>query len=226
MEASTPGPVAGEPEPAPQSRFESLVARYRRWRGGAAAESEEDGTVVVPAPTRTPEAGPAGAPPPPREPAVAAEPAPSAPHADAERSIFAGSPAAEAERSIFAAPPAEDDERSLFAAPEPEPEPAAQDLLPADASPAQIAARSGADGVADLLAVSAAWLTLVGGRPRFSRREVMEVFDQIPGDHPKSLEARIKGYGKLVRGGALVLVDDGLFALSQEEQDRYRSLLG
>jgi len=113
-------------------------------------------------------------------------------------------------------------------------EPARATEAPARAAPgaldtppdAAILARlSGAEDVADLLAAAAASLAL-GGRSHFSRREVMEAFDAIPGDHARSLEARIKGYGKLVRSGALVLVEDGLFSLSEAEEDRFRAMLG
>lgn len=90
---------------------------------------------------------------------------------------------------------------------------------------AELANRSEASSVPELLSAAAAWLTLVDKRSTFGRREVMDVFDTIPGEHPRTLEARIKGYGKLVRSGALVLVDDGRFALSQEERDRYRAYL-
>ncbi|MEM7669963.1 MAG: hypothetical protein AAF317_12605 [Pseudomonadota bacterium] len=84
---------------------------------------------------------------------------------------------------------------------------------------------SGAQSTTDLLAASAAWLTLSESKASFTRREVMTVFDQIPGEHNRSLEARIKGYGKLVRNGQLVLVDDGMFALSRDERDRYAAML-
>lgn len=93
-------------------------------------------------------------------------------------------------------------------------------------TPAELARLDGAATVTDLLACAAAWLSIVKGQARFARRDVMAVFDEIPGEHPRSLEARIKGYGKLVRNGVLVLVDDGLFALSDEEQARYSRLLG
>jgi hypothetical protein len=92
-------------------------------------------------------------------------------------------------------------------------------------SAAALAARAGATDVADLLAVSAAWLTLAGGRPRFSRREVMEVFEMLPGEHPRTLEARIKGFGKLVRSGTLMLVEDGAFAMPPRERERFRALI-
>ncbi len=104
------------------------------------------------------------------------------------------------------------------------------DLSPLDSdgsaiSAVELANLSKASSVADLLAASAAWLTLVKGSGRFSRREVMQVFDDLPGDHPKTLEARIKGYGKLVRSGTLMLVDDGVFAMAQSARDDYQMLL-
>ena len=90
---------------------------------------------------------------------------------------------------------------------------------------ADLAEISGAETVADMLSASAAWLTLTEGKLRFSRRDVMDVFEGIPGEHPKTLEARIKGYGKLVRSGTLVLIGDGQFALAQPERDRFKALL-
>ncbi|MEM0922828.1 MAG: hypothetical protein AAGI13_07260 [Pseudomonadota bacterium] len=91
--------------------------------------------------------------------------------------------------------------------------------------PGDLATASGAESVPELLTASAAYLTLVKDQNRFTRREVMTIFDALPGAHPRSLEARIKGYGKLVRNGQLVLVGDGLFALSQEERDRHSAAL-
>ena len=94
-----------------------------------------------------------------------------------------------------------------------------------DAGPADLAERAGATSVADLLAVAAAWLTLVEGKPRFTRREVMETFERLPGNHPRTLEARIKGFGKLVRSSILILVDDGVFAMAQAERERYQAMI-
>jgi hypothetical protein len=92
-------------------------------------------------------------------------------------------------------------------------------------SPVELAERAGSTEVTDLLAASAAWLTLAQGHTRFTRREVMEVFENLPGEHPRTLEARIKGFGQLVRSGTLVLADQGLFAISERELDRYRRLI-
>ena len=89
----------------------------------------------------------------------------------------------------------------------------------------ELSQRAGSESVSDLLAASAAWLTLAEGKTRFSRRDVMDVFEQIDGDHPRTLEARIKGYGRLVRSGMLVLVDDGVFAMAQTERDRFQTIL-
>jgi hypothetical protein len=53
----------------------------------------------------------------------------------------------------------------------------------------------------------------------------MEVFETLPGSHPRTLEARIKGFGSLVRSGRLQLVDDGAFALAPRERARFRALV-
>ncbi|MEO1492906.1 MAG: hypothetical protein AAFV19_12205 [Pseudomonadota bacterium] len=92
-------------------------------------------------------------------------------------------------------------------------------------SATQIAERAEGQTTADLLAASAAWLTLISDTPQFTRREVMQVFDTIPGDHPKTLEARIKGYGKLLRAGTVQLVDDGVFAMSPPAAEKYDTLI-
>jgi hypothetical protein len=88
-----------------------------------------------------------------------------------------------------------------------------------------LAERAGATEVEDLLAVSAAWLALCEGRARFTRREVMEVFETLPGEHPRTLEARIKGFGSLVRSGSVQLVEDGAFSLAPAERARFRALI-
>lgn len=94
-----------------------------------------------------------------------------------------------------------------------------------DLSAAELAKRAGGDSTADLLAASAAWLTLYKNAPQFTRREVMKVFDTIPGDHPRTLEARIKGYGKLLRAGTIQLVDDGVFTMSPDVVGSFEALI-
>lgn len=84
---------------------------------------------------------------------------------------------------------------------------------------------AGATTIPDMMICAAAWMVLLQGKVSFTRREVLDVFDQIPGDHEKTLEARIKGFGKATRNGQLVAVEDGTFGLSQEELDRFERLL-
>ena len=48
--------------------------------------------------------------------------------------------------------------------------------------------------VADLMVSAAAWMVLIQGQTAFTRREVIDVFEGIPGEHSKTLEARIKGF--------------------------------
>ncbi|MEM1299981.1 MAG: hypothetical protein AAGH68_11970, partial [Pseudomonadota bacterium] len=95
------------------------------------------------------------------------------------------------------------------------------DLIDAD----HIARISQSETVADQLAAAAAWLTLMKGQARFTRREVMTVLETIPTDKPRELADRIKGFGKLVRSGVLVLIDDGVFAMAQTDRERFQSLM-
>lgn len=88
-----------------------------------------------------------------------------------------------------------------------------------------LATRAGDPSVAGQLEASAAWLTLVQNQSRFSRREVMGVLETIEAEQPRALADRIKGFGKLVRSGTLILVDDGVFALTQSGRDRFQALL-
>jgi hypothetical protein len=90
---------------------------------------------------------------------------------------------------------------------------------------ASLAEAAGATTVSDLMVAAAAWMVLLQGQTSFSRRDVIKVFETIPGDHPKTLEARIKGFGKAVRNGQLVTIGEGEFGLSRAEVDRFESLL-
>ena len=92
-------------------------------------------------------------------------------------------------------------------------------------SPAQLATQNGDESVSGQLAAAAAWLTLEKGKSRLTRREVMEVLEQIPSNGPRALADRIKGFGKLVRSGTLILVDDGVFAMAQNERERFQSMM-
>jgi hypothetical protein len=90
---------------------------------------------------------------------------------------------------------------------------------------AGLAKAAGADSVSDMMVSAAAWLVMLQGVTSFTRRQVMDAFDQIPGEHEKSLEARIKGFGKATRNGQIVMIKDGVFGLSQDELDRFERLL-
>ena len=92
-------------------------------------------------------------------------------------------------------------------------------------SAAELAQRLQATSVPELLTAAAAWLTLVGEKPQFTRREMMTIFQALPGDHPRSMEARVKGYGSLVRSGTLVLVEDGVFRLARRDRKRIYDVL-
>ena len=58
-----------------------------------------------------------------------------------------------------------------------------------------------------------------------TRHDVIDVFESIPGEHSKTLEARFKGFGKAVRNGQLIMIEDGVFGLSRTELDRFQGLL-
>ena len=92
-------------------------------------------------------------------------------------------------------------------------------------SAARLAASADAASVADLMASAAAWMVLIKGQTTFSRKDVIGVFESIPGEHDNSLQARIKGFGKAVRNGQLVMVEDGVFGLSRSELERFQRVL-
>lgn len=83
----------------------------------------------------------------------------------------------------------------------------------------------GAASVSELIEASAAYVTMVNGRPNFSRREVLGMLDELAEDKPLTLETRIKTFGSLLRVGRLKRTDNGEFelsgdALTQLEQRR------
>jgi hypothetical protein len=120
--------------------------------------------------------------------------------------------------------PDEESERveSLFGRSEDQPE-----VVEADEgyTAAGLAQTAEAKTVADLLVSAAAWMVLIQGQTTFTRRDVIEVFETIPGKHSKTLEARIKGFGKAVRNGQMIMVEDGVFGLSRTELERFQRLL-
>jgi hypothetical protein len=90
---------------------------------------------------------------------------------------------------------------------------------------AGIAGAAEAKSVPELMVSAAAWMVLIQGQTTFSRNEVVEVFEAMPGDHVKTPEARIKGFGKALRNGQFVLVEEGVYGLSRTELERFQRLL-
>lgn len=95
-----------------------------------------------------------------------------------------------------------------------------------DVSLAEIVKTARAEQVPDLMSVSAAWLSLVKGHRTFTRKEVIAVFEEIEGPHSRSLEAKIKGFGRLLRNGQIQNAEDDRFTLSPRERERYAALIG
>ncbi len=90
---------------------------------------------------------------------------------------------------------------------------------------AGLAVTAGAETVADFIVCAAAWMVLLQGQTTFTRHDVIDVFETIPGEHSKTLEARIKGFGKAVRNGQLIMIEDGVYGLSRIELERFQLLL-
>ena len=90
---------------------------------------------------------------------------------------------------------------------------------------AGLAQTAGAETVDELMVSAVAWMVLIRGQTTFTRHDVIDVFNTIPGKHSKTLEARIKGFGKAVRSGQLIMVEDGVYGLSRTELERFQSLL-
>lgn len=83
---------------------------------------------------------------------------------------------------------------------------------------ADFAERVGAVDMIDLLEASAAYTSIVDGLPRFSRAQVMSKIAKItPGD-AFSKEAGLRAFGKLLREGKILRVQDGQFAISKSSR--------
>ncbi len=85
--------------------------------------------------------------------------------------------------------------------------------------------RTNAATLTDLVEVAAAYTTLVEGQPSFSRRTVLSMIDEVAADKGYSAEVRIKSFGKLLRAGRILRVDDGQFALSREAINSFEEKL-
>lgn len=103
--------------------------------------------------------------------------------------------------------------------------PSVSPVAVAGMTPAQVAAAAGAEDAQDAMLSAAAYLTIVRRQPKFTRRELMAVFDEIPGEFPRTLEVQIKGIGKLTRAGSLRRVDDDHFGLSRDLTEQFEPLL-
>lgn len=98
------------------------------------------------------------------------------------------------------------------------------DLDSAD-GPGAFARRVGAQSLQDLLEASAAYMSIVEGKAKFSRRDVMQAFSEIGLETEFSPEARLKSFRKLVAAGAIIRADDGMFAISHATRFGYETQL-
>ena len=89
----------------------------------------------------------------------------------------------------------------------------------------EIARAVGAETAAEHLLSAAAHVALVRNKPRFTRREVLDIFESMTGDFPRTLEAKIKGMGKLVRQSDLLRLDDEHFSLSGPMKEQFRKVI-
>lgn len=149
---------------------------------------------------------------------------------DSEHNVFAPEETPENEpgvvHNLFAAPGEEaEDDWELSPAAGDETEAEAEAPAEEEYTAARLAERAGARTVPELMVASAAWMVLMKGQTSFKRRDVLDVFETLPGEHEKTLEAQIKGFGKAVRNGQLVSVEDGIFGLARAELERYQRLL-
>ncbi|MEM7522827.1 MAG: hypothetical protein AAF360_03530 [Pseudomonadota bacterium] len=94
-----------------------------------------------------------------------------------------------------------------------------------DASPAAFVRMVGANSLQDLLEASAAYMAIVEGKAKFSRRDVMHALSEVGVGSEYSAEAQLKSFRKLVAQGALVKEDDGLFAISHNTRFGYETRL-
>ncbi len=88
------------------------------------------------------------------------------------------------------------------------------------------AASVGADTLPELLEASAAYVTLVSGRSTFSRRDIMTLLDEMCEPDEFTQEARIKSFGRLLRGGSILRTEDGHFAISDRALNSYEAKAG
>ncbi len=83
------------------------------------------------------------------------------------------------------------------------------------------ARKVGAASLPELLEASAAYVTIVSGQPRFSRASILNMVDELSDERSYTQEARIKSFGKLLRNGSILRVEDGKFAISHSAKFNY-----
>ena len=92
--------------------------------------------------------------------------------------------------------------------------------LPADVfadatSFADFAERIGAFELTDLLEAAAAYTSIIEDKPRFSRAQVMSKIAKLNHGDSYSKEAGLRAFGKLLREGKILRVQDGQFGISK-----------
>jgi len=92
--------------------------------------------------------------------------------------------------------------------------------IPADAfadatSFSDFAERIGAFDLTDLLEAAAAYTSIVEDKPRFSRAQVMSKIAKLNHGDSYSKEAGLRAFGKLLREGKILRVQDGQFGISE-----------
>lgn len=79
----------------------------------------------------------------------------------------------------------------------------------------EFAEKIGAFELQDLLEASAAYTAIIEGKARFSRAQVMSKIAKLEGPEAYSKEAGLRSFGKLLREGKILRVQDGQFAISK-----------
>lgn len=85
----------------------------------------------------------------------------------------------------------------------------------------QFAQSTGAASLPELLEASAAFVTLVNGRPSFSRGEILGLLDEFSEEDGFSQEARIKSFGKLLRSGRIQRAQNGEYEITGAALSHY-----
>jgi hypothetical protein len=207
-EPEPPEPERAEPEPPapplPATRPDGTLVLSPEFAAPPAADDDED--AVESPPARPPET---------------------------ERRLRIIRPGETPDAQILDAGPADDDEDEEDVPPPPPPLTEAEsealraavrrgEAVPAD----RFVRHFGPDGLQEEMEAVAAYLTLVGGSPRFSRSELLHLLNDLPTAARQGPEIRIRAFGKLLRTGTLVRVDGDKFALAPDVRQVFAADLG